>query len=162
MHLVGARTAAITKVARLRAAGTFLAHPPRMATALLRNDTARRARWGRTALRLCLGTLFLGAGTSKFLAASAFATVLASCRPPIPVVLGTCASSLELVGGLLLIVAWRPRIVATVLAGYVIVASLLVHTPFTLGGPRGLELGIDALILLGLFMIARRSDSDRS
>jgi len=99
---------------------------------------------------------------SKLLASPIFSSIIASRGLPAPEVLGASAALLELVGGLLLVVSWRPRIVAATLAAFVVVASLLFHAPFALSGPRGLEFGSDALVLLGLWIVAMRSDSNAS
>ena len=79
--------------------------------------------------RVLLASLFLLAGLSKLGAYSATAAYMASAGIPgalLPAVIGT-----ELLGALAIILGWKTRVVATLLAGFSLLTALTFHTNFT-------------------------------
>jgi putative oxidoreductase len=80
------------------------------------------------ASRVLLAALFLLSGVGKLGAYSATAAYMASTGVPgalLPIVIG-----LEIGGAIAIIVGWRTRIVAFLLAGFAIVSALIFHTHF--------------------------------
>lgn len=78
--------------------------------------------------RVLLATLFLLAGAGKLGAYSATAAYMSSAGVPgalLPVVIVT-----ELGGALALILGWRTRIVAALLAGFSVLTALIFHNNF--------------------------------
>ena len=78
--------------------------------------------------RILLASLFLLSGVGKLGAYSATAAYMASKGVPgalLPLVIG-----LEIGGALAIIVGWRTRIVAFLLAGFAIISALIFHTHF--------------------------------
>jgi putative oxidoreductase len=78
--------------------------------------------------RVLLASLFLLAGLSKLGAYSATAAYMASAGIPgalLPAVIGT-----ELLGALAIILGWKTRVVATLLAGFSLLTALTFHTNF--------------------------------
>jgi putative oxidoreductase len=78
--------------------------------------------------RVLLAALFLLAGLSKLGAYSATAAYMASAGIPgalLPAVIGT-----ELLGALAIILGWKTRVVATLLAGFSLLTALTFHTNF--------------------------------
>ena len=78
--------------------------------------------------RLLLAVLFLLAGLSKLGAYSATAAYMASAGLPgalLPLVIAT-----EVLGSLAIILGWKTRIVATLLAGFTLLTALTFHTNF--------------------------------
>jgi len=78
--------------------------------------------------RVLLASLFLLAGLSKLGAYSATAAYMASAGIPgalLPAVIAT-----ELLGALAIILGWKTRIVATLLAGFSLLTALTFHTNF--------------------------------
>ncbi len=77
--------------------------------------------------RTLLALMFVLAGFSKFSDLSGTAGYIASGGLPLPGVVAFLTATLEVVGGIALIVGYQARIVALVLALFTIVASLLFH-----------------------------------
>jgi putative oxidoreductase len=78
--------------------------------------------------RVLLAALFLLAGLSKLGAYSATAAYMASAGIPgvlLPAVIGT-----ELLGALAIILGWKTRVVATLLAGFSLLTALTFHNNF--------------------------------
>jgi putative oxidoreductase len=78
--------------------------------------------------RVLLAALFLLAGLSKLGAYSATAAYMASAGIPgvlLPAVIGT-----ELLGAFAIILGWKTRVVATLLAGFSLLTALTFHTNF--------------------------------
>ena len=78
--------------------------------------------------RLLLAVLFLLAGLSKLGAYSATAAYMASAGLPgalLPLVIAT-----EVLGSLAIVLGWKTRIVATLLAGFTLLTALTFHTNF--------------------------------
>ena len=78
--------------------------------------------------RVLLASLFLLSGLSKLGAYSATAAYMASAGVPgalLPVVIGT-----EVLGALAIILGWKTRIAATVLAGFSLLAAFTFHNNF--------------------------------
>jgi len=83
---------------------------------------------GELAGRILLGTLFLLAGVGKLSAYSATAAYMSSAGLPgalLPAVIVT-----ELGGALAIILGWRTRIVAALLAGFSVLTALVFHNNF--------------------------------
>jgi putative oxidoreductase len=86
------------------------------------------AKGAELASRVLLAALFLLSGVGKLGAYSATAAYMASTGVPgalLPIVIG-----LEIGGAIAIIVGWRTRIVAFLLAGFAIVSALIFHTHF--------------------------------
>jgi putative oxidoreductase len=78
--------------------------------------------------RVFLSALFLLSGIGKLGAYSGTAAYMASVGVPdklLPIVIG-----LEIGGALAIMVGWRTRIVALLLAGFTLVSALIFHTHF--------------------------------
>jgi putative oxidoreductase len=78
--------------------------------------------------RVLLAALFLLAGLSKLGAYSATAAYMASAGVPgalLPAVIAT-----EVLGALAIILGWKTRVVATLLAGFTLLTALTFHTNF--------------------------------
>jgi putative oxidoreductase len=113
----------------------------------------------RVALRVAIGLIFLGAGVSKLMALAETTALLALRHLPAPALLAVLIGVGEALGGILLIGAWRTRAVAIALGLFAIVASILFHLPVALAGQTAFEFGLDAVIVLALFAIAKRDPS---
>lgn len=77
--------------------------------------------------RVLLAAIFVISGFGKLADLGGTAGYIASVGLPLPQVLAVAAASLELVGGVLLIVGWQARWAALALAVFTFVASLLFH-----------------------------------
>lgn len=85
-------------------------------------------RFGELAARVLLVTLFLLAGAGKLNAYGATAAYMSSAGVPgalLPAVIAT-----ELGGSLAIILGWRTRYVAALLAGFSILTALIFHSNF--------------------------------
>lgn len=83
---------------------------------------------GELAGRILLATLFLLAGVGKLTAYTATATYMSSVGVPgvlLPAVIAT-----ELGGALAIILGWRTRLVAALLAGFSVLTALIFHNNF--------------------------------
>lgn len=99
---------------------------PSNASADLRDTSV--AKIAELASRVFLAALFLLSGVGKLSAYAGTAAYMASMGVPkglLPLVIG-----LEIGGALAIIVGWRTRIVAFLLAGFTIVSALIFHTHF--------------------------------
>lgn len=119
----------------------------------------KRERVWRIALRLSIGLVFASAGASKLAAKTELAEILSARNLPAASAFAVTVGLGELLGGLLLIAGWKVRWVAAALAAFVAVASVLLHFPIALVGPRALEFGIDASVVVALYVIAARDPS---
>ena len=98
------------------------------ASASIDKRNAALANATELAGRVLLASLFLLSGLSKLGAYSATAAYMASAGVPgalLPAVLAT-----ELLGALAVIVGWKTRIAATLLAGFSLLAAFLFHNNF--------------------------------
>jgi putative oxidoreductase len=77
--------------------------------------------------RILIGALFLVAGTRKFMFFAGSAGYFAKLGFPAPEVMTWVSITIEILGGLLLIIGWRTRIVAWVLVIFVAVATAMAH-----------------------------------
>ena len=77
--------------------------------------------------RLLLALMFVLAGISKFAALSGTAGYIASKGLPMPMVLAVATATLELVGGLAIVVGFQARIAALALAAFTVLATFLFH-----------------------------------
>jgi len=78
--------------------------------------------------RVLLSSLFLVSGLGKLSAYTATAGYMASLGVPgalLPVVIAT-----EILGAILIIIGWKTRIVAFLLAGFTLVTALVFHSNF--------------------------------
>ena len=83
--------------------------------------------WVELIARLFLATLFIVAGWSKIGNYEAVAGYMSSMGVPgllLPLVI-----ALELVGGIAIVVGYRTRLVAFLLAGFCILSGLIFHSP---------------------------------
>lgn len=94
------------------------------------------AGWSPVLLRLGLGIVFLVSGVGKLAGIGpkatgieGFAGFLASLGVPAPVLFAWLVALVETAGGLLLLVGLLVRYAAVLLAGDMLVATLLVHLP---------------------------------
>jgi putative oxidoreductase len=77
--------------------------------------------------RILIGALFLVAGVRKFMFFAGSAGYFAKLGFPAPEVLTWVAIAIEILGGLLLIIGWRTRLVAWVLVAFVAIATGMAH-----------------------------------
>ena len=77
--------------------------------------------------RILLGALFLVAGVRKFMFFAGSAGYFAKLGFPAPEVMTWVAITVEILGGLLLIIGWRTRLVAWVLVLFVAIATGMAH-----------------------------------
>ncbi|MFG1268136.1 DoxX family protein [Xanthobacter sp. DSM 14520] len=77
--------------------------------------------------RLLMASLFLPAGIGKIGNVAGFAASLAAKGVPMPTLMTYLTIAVEVGGGLLLILGFIPRIVAVVLAGFVVIATATSH-----------------------------------
>jgi len=77
--------------------------------------------------RLLIAPLFLVSGIRSLGAVSGTAGYLARLGVPMPELLAWVVIAVEIVGAVMLIVGWRTRLAAWMLAAFVVVATLLAH-----------------------------------
>ena len=77
--------------------------------------------------RLLLALMFVLAGASKFGNLAGTAGYIASKGLPMPMVLAFATATLELVGGLAIVVGFQARLAALALALFTLLASILFH-----------------------------------
>jgi putative oxidoreductase len=77
--------------------------------------------------RLLLAAMFLFYGIQKFTGLAGTAGYIASVGLPVPTLLALGSGTVEVLGALLLIVGWRTRWAALVLAAFTLIASVLFH-----------------------------------
>ena len=87
--------------------------------------------------RILIAIIFVSSGIEKFMGLGATASVLASKNLPFPSVLAALTATLELVGGLLIILGWQTRIFALALAVFSAVVAYFFHDFWNL--PAGPE-----------------------
>jgi putative oxidoreductase len=80
--------------------------------------------------RILIATVFIFSGIGKLAAPSATIGYITFVGFPAPMTGFIVATVLELVGGVLLVVGYRTRLVATLLAAYSIVTALVFHHAF--------------------------------
>ncbi|SCK14684.1 putative oxidoreductase [Variovorax sp. HW608] len=80
--------------------------------------------------RVLLAVLFLLSGLSKLGAAAATTGYIASAGLPLPGVAYVVTLAVEVGGGLLLLIGFRTRIVAAVLAAFCVAAAIFFHHNF--------------------------------
>jgi putative oxidoreductase len=106
-----------------------------------------RELWTPSTARVLIGAVFTAAGAAKVLTPVMTGTVLAARGIPHALAVGVVFGAVELVGGLALIMNFRTRPVAAILAALVLIATTIFHFPIVLAGPRALELALDVAIL---------------
>ncbi|MEX3941851.1 DoxX family protein [Paraburkholderia sp. BR10937] len=80
--------------------------------------------------RILIATVFIFSGIGKLAAPSATMGYIAYAGFPAPVTSFVAATALELGGGLLLVIGYQTRLVATLLAIYSIATALVFHHAF--------------------------------
>ncbi|MBN8483970.1 MAG: DoxX family protein [Sphingomonadales bacterium] len=80
--------------------------------------------------RILLALIFLLSGLGKLADPAGTAAYVASAGLPAPVLAAWGAAILETVGGIVLIVGFRTRIVALALAGFSVIAAVFFHAQF--------------------------------
>lgn len=80
--------------------------------------------------RILLATIFVLSGINKLSDPAATAAYIASVGLPLPVLGAWAAILVELLGGLALIIGWRVRAVAALLAIFSLVTALFFHAQF--------------------------------
>ena len=109
-------------------------------------------RWGITVVRLMMGLILVVAGTQKWAAGIGnFANFVGQLGIPLPQVIGPVIATGEVVGGLLLLVGFRPRWVALWFICEFLVTAFYVK----LGRGAGWDNArIDLMLLAGAGMLA--------
>jgi putative oxidoreductase len=77
--------------------------------------------------RVLIAALFLVAGVRKFILFAGSAAYFAKLGFPAPEIVTWVAIAIEVLGGLLLLVGWRTRLVAWVLIAFVAIATGMAH-----------------------------------
>lgn len=77
--------------------------------------------------RLCLAGVFIVFGLRKLMAVAGTTGYFGKLGLPMPEIVVWLVILVEVVGGILLVVGWRTRIVAWILAAFVVAATLLAH-----------------------------------
>jgi putative oxidoreductase len=77
--------------------------------------------------RVLIALIFVSSGIEKFIDLGKTASVIASKDLPYPDVLAVLTATLELIGGLLIILGWQTRLSALALAGFSAVAAYFFH-----------------------------------
>jgi putative oxidoreductase len=80
--------------------------------------------------RILIAILFIFSGVGKLAASGATIGYITYVGFPAPITSFVIATALELVGGLLLVVGYQTRLVATLLAAYSIATALVFHHTF--------------------------------
>ncbi len=86
--------------------------------------------WIATGGRLLLATIFVASGLSKFADPSGTAAYISSVGLPMPTLAAWGAIFVELIGGVALIIGFKARIMALVLALFSVVTAALFHADF--------------------------------
>jgi putative oxidoreductase len=82
--------------------------------------------------RVLLAAMFVLAGTSKIGGFSGTVSFIASVGLPMPSLLAVLTVVLEIVGGIALIVGYRTRLFAFLLAGFTLLAAFIFHAFWSL------------------------------
>jgi putative oxidoreductase len=85
--------------------------------------------------RILLALVFLVAGSRKLMAVAGSAGYLAKLGFPMPEVMVWVAIAIELGGAILLIVGWKTRWVAWLLALFTLIATFAAHRFWEIGDP---------------------------
>lgn len=81
--------------------------------------------------RVLLGLLFLVAGVNKLMGGvEGVAGMIASAGLPLPMLLAWLTIAVEIIAGAALIVGWKTRHAAGVLAAFTVLATLIYHADF--------------------------------
>ena len=102
--------------------------------------------------RAMLASLFIPAGFSKLTAIGGTAGYFASLGLPMPTVTAVVIGLVELLGGLAVLVGFKTRIAALLLAVFTIAASFVAHTNFA-GGMQLLMFQKNVSIAGGLLLL---------
>jgi putative oxidoreductase len=84
--------------------------------------------------RVLLVALFVFSGAAKLVDLTGTAGHIQAKGLPAPSVLAVAAAAVEIVGGLMIIVGWKTRLAAIVLAAFTAVAATVFHDFWTLSG----------------------------
>lgn len=80
--------------------------------------------------RLLMAALFLFSGIGKLMDPAGTIGYIASVGAPFPNLAFALAAAIEVGGGLLLVIGYRARLVAAVMAAFTLATALLFHTRF--------------------------------
>ncbi len=80
--------------------------------------------------RIAIGPLFLLSGIAKLTDPTTFLGYIGSVGLPLPVVALGSAILVEIIGGALLVVGYKTRVVATVIAAFTLVTAIVFHRDF--------------------------------
>lgn len=105
--------------------------------------------------RTLIGGLFAYAGFGKILGFAGTAGWMASAGLPFAQFLLVLTIILELIGGIMLIVGYKTKIVSYLLAGFVVLATAIFHTDFTVQN-QTLLFNKNIMIIGGLLILASR------
>ena len=101
--------------------------------------------------RVVFAVIFLLSGLEKFMDLAGTAAAIGSKGLPLPSVLAIATATLELGGGLLIVVGWQTRIVALALAVFTLVAAYFFHDFWHMQGAERADNMIHALKNLSMF-----------
>ncbi len=77
--------------------------------------------------RIAIALIFVSSGAEKFMALPAASTEIGSRHLPMPDVLAVASATLELGGGILIVIGWQTRLLALALALFTAVAAYFFH-----------------------------------
>jgi putative oxidoreductase len=88
-------------------------------------------KYGTFVGRVLLGLLFLVAGVNKLMAGvDGTAGMIESAGLPLPVLLAWIAIAIEIIGGAALILGWKTKQAAGILAAFTVLITLIYHADF--------------------------------
>lgn len=87
--------------------------------------------------RVLLAAIFILAGVNKILSFAGTTAYIASKGLPVPEAIAALTILLELVGGILLVIGFKTRIVALLIALFCIAAAVIFHPFWTMQGAAG-------------------------
>ena len=77
--------------------------------------------------RILIALIYLSSGAEKFMDLAGTTSAIASKGLPVPNILAMATATLELAGGLLIILGWQTRLFAIALAAFTAVAAYFFH-----------------------------------
>ena len=101
--------------------------------------------------RIVFAVIFLSSGAEKFMDIAGTAAMIGSKGLPLPSLLAIASATLELGGGLLIVLGWQTRIVALALALFTLVAAYYFHDFWHMQGAERADNMIHALKNLSIF-----------
>jgi putative oxidoreductase len=106
--------------------------------------------------RICLSAVFLYSGVTKLLDLPAAYQEVVGLGLPLPWAALAVTLAVQIAGGLMVLVGWRARFGAFLLAGFTIVATLWAHGFWSLSGVeriRQLTTSLEHLAIVGGFIL---------